>query len=125
MDSGRKPPLRRLTVREEGEYFRNLLQAIARGDFVREGAPEVIDPPGTSYIGFRSPLSLKFKLEAAAHAAGHSLSAEVINRLELSFRSQTAFAEALALIFDTAEGEVPVERIATWLKQQLDIGLKS
>jgi len=122
MDSSdRKPPLRRLTAEEEASR-REFIKATEPGGVFDQAIRESgrFAEPGFAYIGFRAPADLKLKLEMAAAQVGRSLSAEVQFRLERSFHSQIAFAEALALVLNTTDGEIPVERIAAWLKRQFD-----
>jgi hypothetical protein len=130
MDSGdRKPPLRRFTAEEIAAKARRAEEIRAKNvEAIRAmralspvGAEPASSVPGFAYIGFRAPINLKLDLEMAAAQAGRSLSAEVQFRLERSFYSQAAFAEALALVFNTTDGEISVERIAAWLKRQLDL----
>jgi hypothetical protein len=72
-------------------------------------------------IEFRSPLGLKAKPDRAARANARSLSTEVRFRLECSFREQKSIADTLALMFPKiGEGEIAVERIAAWLKEELE-----
>lgn len=131
----RKPPLRRFTAEEERRFTE---EALADPELPRKRreAKELLDALeqakqesgtrgtardfGFAYIGFRAPIDLKSKLEAAARASGRSLSSEVQFRLECSLRSQAVLTEALALLFDTAEGEFPSERVTAWFKQQFD-----
>lgn len=68
----------------------------------RTGRPKTVlrEKPG-EYVGLRAPNELKERLDAAAAAAGRSLSTEAQLRLEASFRDQRLFDEAL----DTECGE--------------------
>ena len=51
------------------------------------------------YVGFRSPVVLKEKLEAAARSSNRSLSSEAQFRLERSFEHERVLHEALALAY--------------------------
>jgi hypothetical protein len=129
----RKPPLRRFTAKEERRFAdedkdlgrkrreaKELLEALEQAK-QESGTRGTARDFGFAYIGFRAPIDLKSKLEAAARAAGRSLSSEVQFRLECSLRSQTAFTEALELVFDTAaEGDFPAEDVTAWLKRKFD-----
>jgi hypothetical protein len=119
MESERKIR-RRLTpaekaAREEFLDHYDEMAALSRARFEQAN-------PAFTYLGVRLPLRLKAELEAAAARLGRSLSAEVVERLQVSMRSQQVFSQTLKFLFTHNDTPVSVEAIATAIRAYLERG---
>lgn len=83
------------------------------------------DPrPATGHIppfGLRMQPDLKARLEESATAAGRSLNAEIVSRLEASFQAPDPNSVTAVR---TAEGVVSAEKLAAMIAANLTQGLK-